>query len=111
MRNKIKKILRESILKRDYKDRMIYGLSLNGETKDEWSLYDSLVSELRKMGDDRHIDEIQYRLSDNEVPINVITEVLNKIKNKNKELRIIEKNILLKLKNNLTKKIELDHLQ
>jgi hypothetical protein len=111
MRNKIKKILRESILKRDYKDRMIYGLSLNGETKDEWSLYDSLVSELRKMGDDRHIDEIQYRLSDNEVPINVITEVLNKIKYKNKELRIIEKNILLKLKNNLTKKIELDHLQ
>jgi hypothetical protein len=90
---------------------MIYGLSLNGETKDEWSLYDSLVSELRKMGDDRHIDEIQYRLSDNEVPINVITEVLNKIKYKNKELRIIEKNILLKLKNNLTKKIELDHLQ
>jgi hypothetical protein len=50
-----KKILKESLLRKDYRERMIYGLSLNGETKDEWSLYNSLVSELRKIGDDNHI--------------------------------------------------------
>jgi hypothetical protein len=110
MINKIKKILRESILKKDYKDRMIYGISLNGETKDEWSLYDSLISELRKIGDDKHIDEIQYRVSDNEMPINVIIEVLDKIKYKNKCLKNIEKKILSKVKNISTKKIESDHL-
>ena len=79
MNNKIKKILKESLLKKDYRDRMIYGLSLNGESKDEWSLYDSLVSELRKIGDDKHIDEIRYRVSDDEIPIKVsIDDIKNK---------------------------------
>lgn len=110
MNSKIKKILKESLLKKDYRDRMIYGLSLNGESKDEWSLYDSLVSELRKIGDDKHIDEIRYRVSDDEIPIKVITEVLNKIKRKNKELKLIEKKILNQLSRRLVSKIESDHL-
>lgn len=106
MKSKIKKILKESLLKKDYRDRMIYGISLNGESKDEWSLYNSLVSELRKIGDDKHIDEIRYRVSDDELPINVITEVLDKIKKKNKELRIIEEKIKEQLTRRLSKKIQ-----
>lgn len=106
MKGKIKKILKESLLKKDYRDRMIYGISLNGESKDEWSLYNSLVSELRKIGDDKHIDEIRYRVSDDEIPINVVTEVLNKIKRKNKELKFIEEKVLEQLKCRLTNKIE-----
>lgn len=108
MKGKIKKILKESLLKKDYRDRMIYGLSLNGETKDEWSLYNSLVSELRKIGDDKHIDEIRYRVSDDELPINVVTEVLNKIKKKNKKLLVIEEKIKNQLRCRLTKRIEFD---
>jgi hypothetical protein len=97
MRDRIKKILKESLLKKDYRDRMVYGLSLYGETKEEWYLYESLVNELRKIGDDNHIDEIRYRVSDDEAPIKVILEVLNRIKRKNKSLKNIEEKILLKL--------------
>jgi len=106
MREKIKKIIKESLLKKDYKNRMIYGITLNGETKDEWYLYDSLVSELRKIGDDKHIDEIRYRVSDDELPLNVIIEVLNKIKRKNKELKKIEEKVINQLKTNLFNKTE-----
>jgi len=111
VKHRIKKILKESLLKKDYRERMIYGLSLNGETKDEWSLYNSLVSELRKIGDDNHIDEIQYRVSDDESPRKVIIEVLNKIGRKNKELKIIEEKIISQFKNRVTEQIRLNHLR
>ena len=111
MKHKIKKILKESLLRKDYRERMIYGLSLNGETKDEWSLYNSLVSELRKIGDDNHINEIQYRVSDDESPRKVIIEVLNKIGRKNKELKIIEEKIISQFKNRVTEQIRLNHLR
>ena len=111
VKRKIKKILKESLLKKDYRERMIYGLSLNGETKDEWSLYNSLVSELRKIGDDNHINEIQYRVSDDESPRKVIIEVLNKIGRKNKELKIIEEKIISQFKNRVTEQIRLNRLR
>ena len=111
VKHKIKKILKESLLRKDYRERMIYGLSLNGETKDEWSLYNSLVSELRKIGDDNHINEIQYRVSDDESPRKVIIEVLNKIGRKNKELKIIEEKIISQFKNRVTEQIRLNRLR
>jgi hypothetical protein len=111
VKRKIKKILKESLLRKDYRERMIYGLSLNGETKDEWSLYNSLVSELRKIGDDNHINEIQYRVSDDESPRKVIIEVLNKIGRKNKELKIIEEKIISQFKNRVTEQIRLNRLR
>jgi len=85
MGEKIKKILKETLLKKDYRNRMIYGRVLFNETKDQWELYNLLISELRKISDDKHIDEIRYRVSDYESPIKVIVEVLNKIKKKNKK--------------------------
>lgn len=109
MERNLKKILKESLLKKEYRNRMIYGRSLFNESKDEWNLYDSLVNELRKLSDDKHIDEIRYRLSDYETPIKVITEVLNKIKNKNKELRIIEKKVLNQLNLTINEGIQLGH--
>lgn len=109
MERNLKKILKESLLKKEYRNRMIYGRSVFNESKDEWSLYDSLVNELRKLSDDKHIDEIRYRLSDYETPIKVITEVLNKIKNKNKELRIIEKKVLNQLNLTINEGIQLGH--
>jgi|688.fasta_scaffold00011_279 hypothetical protein len=109
MRKKLKKILKESLLKTDYRKRMIYGRSLFNESKDEWNLYDSLVNELRRLSDDKHIDEIRYRVSDNEVPIKVVTEVLNKIKKKNKELRIIEIKILNQLNLTINEQIQHGH--
>ena len=109
MRKKLKKILKESLLKKDYRKRMIYGRSLFNESKDEWNLYDSLVNELRKLSDDKHIDEIRYRVSDYEAPMKVVTEVLNKIKRKNKELRIIEVKILNQLNLTTNEQTQHDH--
>ena len=95
MKNKIKKILKESLLKKDYRKRMIYGTSLFGESKDEWELYDSLVLELRKIGDDKLIDEIRYKISDEfSEPEGVVKEVLDKIKYKNKQIKILEEKLL-----------------
>lgn len=109
MERNLKKILKESLLKKEYRNRMIYGRSLFNESKDEWNLYDSLVNELRKLSDDKHIDEIRYRLSDYETPIKVITEVLTKIKKKNKELRDIEIKVLNQLNLTINEGIQLGH--
>jgi hypothetical protein len=110
VRNKIKKILKESILKKDYRMRMIYGTSIYGESKDDWTLYDSLVSELRKIGDDKHIDEIRYRISDDEEePISIVNEILSKIKNKNKELKVIEEKVINRLVEKINTQIRYDH--
>jgi hypothetical protein len=108
MKNKLKKILTESLLKKDYRNRMIYGLSLKKESKDEWVIYDKLISELRKIGDDKHIDEIRYRVSDDEMPMKVVVDVLNKVKNKNKDLKVIEERILKQLKIEINKKNQFD---
>lgn len=89
--SKIKKIFKESLLKRDYRKRMIYGISLNCETNGDWRLYNTILFELRKIGDDIHIDEIRYRVSDGESPLLVIKEVLKKLKVKTRKLISIEK--------------------
>ncbi len=97
----MKKIIRESLLKKNYRDRMIYGLSVNGETRKEWILYDLLLIELRKIGEDILIDEIRYRVSDNESPVIVISDIFKKLKNRNKIFQEIEKDILIELNNKL----------
>ena len=59
------------------------------ETKRKWLIYDSILDELYKIGEIGLVDEIKYRITDNENDIKVFKSTLNKIKNKNDRLNLL----------------------
>ena len=60
-----------------------------GEIKRKWLIYDSILDELYKMGEISLIDEIKYKITDDENDIKVFKTTLNKIKNKNDRLNLL----------------------
>ena len=59
------------------------------DTKKKWITYDTILDELYKMGEIKLVDEIKYKITDNENDIKVFKTTLNKIKNKNDRLNLL----------------------
>lgn len=76
----------------DYTYRVFVFEQINGATmniKRKWVTYNTILSELNKMGEIEVIDEIKYRITDNENDKSVFKTSLNKIKNKNEILNLL----------------------
>ena len=59
------------------------------DVKKRWIIYDSILGELNNMGEIKLIDEIKYRITDNENDVKVFKTSLKKIKNKNDTLKLL----------------------
>jgi len=63
------------------------------DVKKRWIIYDSILGELNNMGEIKLIDEIKYRITDNENDVKVFKSSLKKIKNKNNNLNMFNNSI------------------
>ena len=59
------------------------------EIKKKWLLYDSILDELYKIGELSLIEEIKYKITDEENDNEVFKTTLNKLKNKNDRLNLL----------------------
>ena len=57
--------------------------------KKKWLLYDSILDELYKIGELSLIEEIKYKITDEENVNEVFKTTLNKLKNKNDRLNLL----------------------
>jgi len=76
----------------DYAYRVFVFEQINGATmniKRKWVTYNTILNELNKMGETELINEIKYRITDNENDKSVFKTSLNKIKNKNEILNLL----------------------
>ncbi len=76
----------------DYDYNVFVFNQINGANtieKRKWLIYDSILDELFKIGEMALVDEIKYRITDNENDIKVFKSTLNKIKNKNARLNLL----------------------
>jgi len=76
----------------DYVYRVFVFEQINGadmNIKRKWVTYNTILNELNKMGETELIDEIKYRITDNENDKSVFKTSLNKIKNKNEILNLL----------------------
>jgi len=76
----------------DYTYRVFVFEQINGATmniKRKWVTYNTILNELNKMGETKLINEIKYRITDNENDKSVFKTSLNKIKNKNEILNLL----------------------
>ena len=88
MKTRIKKALREfygnfdTFLENDYETLMVEKIA-SPEERRQWATYNSVLLELKNnLKNQIRVKQLQYRLTDDENPKNVILEVLNEIKNK-----------------------------
>lgn len=76
----------------DYTYRVFVFEQINGadiNIKRKWVTYNTILTELNKMGETELINEIKYRITDNENDKIVFKTSLNKIKNKNDTLNLL----------------------
>jgi hypothetical protein len=76
----------------DYTYRVFVFEQINGadiNIKRKWVTYNTILTELNKMGETELINEIKYRITDNENDKIVFKTSLNKIKNKNETLNLL----------------------
>jgi len=76
----------------DYSYRVFVFEQINGadiDIKRKWVTYNTILTELNKMGETELINEIKYRITDNENDKIVFKTSLNKIKNKNEILNLL----------------------
>jgi len=57
--------------------------------KRKWITYEKILDELYKIGEIKLVEEIKYRITDNENDIKVFKSISNKIKNKNDRLNLL----------------------
>ena len=57
--------------------------------KKRWIIYDSILDVLHDMGEMKVIDEIKYRITDNENDVKVFKSSLKRVKNKNDTLNLL----------------------
>ena len=57
--------------------------------KRRWITYDNILDELYKMGEISLINEIKYRITDNENDIKTFKTITDKLKNKNDKLNLL----------------------
>lgn len=92
MKTKIKKVLREhygkfqSRLEKEYQNIIVEHLN-NYNNIHEWATYNQLILELKNnIKDNLRLNELLYRLTDNEDPNIVCIDIINKINTKSPEL-------------------------
>ena len=85
MKDKIIKVLREhysnfeTILEKEYENLIVEHLENDVDHRVEWATYNQLILEFKhNIRNNLYVAELQYRLSDNEDPINVCLDVINK---------------------------------
>lgn len=61
----------------------------NSDVRRKWLKYDSILLELENMGETKLIDEIKYRITDNEDDKKVFKSVIKKIKFKSTKLNLL----------------------
>lgn len=59
------------------------------KVKRKWVTYDSILDELYKIGEIKLVEEIKYRITDNENDKKVFKTSLYKLKNKNDKLNLL----------------------
>jgi hypothetical protein len=57
--------------------------------KRKWMTYERILDELYKIGEIKLVDEIKYRITDDENAKKVFKTLTNKIKNKNDKLNLL----------------------
>jgi hypothetical protein len=82
---------KQSNLDKQFSEIMVKNL-INDDTAEQWSTYNSAKIELENY-DDIYNLEIKYRITDGENAKKVILSVIDKIKNKSKELIRLENKI------------------
>jgi len=77
MKQTIKKVLRESLLDNEFR-MFVFERTYNAtyDEKRKWKLYNTILEELRWLGDNETVDEIKYRITDGEEPEKVIKETI-----------------------------------
>ena len=75
MRQTIKKVLRESLLDNEFRTFVFEKTYKDAyDEKKKWRTYNTILTELRWLGDEDAVDEIKYRITDGEDPKKVIKE-------------------------------------
>lgn len=59
------------------------------DTKRKWLTYNNILDELHRIGEIQLIDEIKYRITDNEDDKKVFKTSLHKLKNRNDKLNLL----------------------
>ena len=77
MKQTIKKVLRESLLDNEFR-MFVFEKTYKApeDEKKRWKVYDTILQELRWLGDEQSVDEIKYRITDGEDPDKVIKETI-----------------------------------
>ena len=77
MKQTIKKVLRESLLDNEFR-MFVFERTYKApvEEKQRWKIYNTILQELRWLGDEQSVDEIKYRITDGEDPDKVIKETI-----------------------------------
>ncbi len=75
MKQTIKKVLRESLLDNEFRTFVFERTyKADYEEKEKWRMYNTILTELRWLGDEQSVDEIKYRITDGEDPKKVFKE-------------------------------------
>lgn len=75
MRQTIKKVLKESLLDNEFRTLVFEKTyKSTSEEKERWRTYNTILTELRWLGDEQSVDEIKYRITDGEDPKTVFKE-------------------------------------
>ena len=94
MKQTIKKILRESLLDNEFKVFVFERTyKSTDEEKERWHLYNTILEELRWLGDNQSVDEIKYRITDGEDPKKVFKETIEYPKYFSYKLQKLAENI------------------
>ena len=77
MKQTIKKVLRESLLDNEFRT-FVFEKTYRAPTEEKkrWKIYNTILEELRWLGDNETVDEIKYRITDGEDPNKVIKETI-----------------------------------
>jgi len=74
-------ITKSNILDKQYKNFMLKLKEKNNdEVEDRWEIYNVIIDELIKEGDENCLNEIKYRITDGEDPNVIILDVIEKNK-------------------------------
>jgi predicted nucleic acid-binding protein len=77
MKQTIKKVLMESLLDNEFR-MFVFEKTYKApeDEKKRWRIYNTILEELRWLGDEQSVDEIKYRITDGEDPKQVFKETI-----------------------------------
>lgn len=95
MKQTIKKVLRDSLLDNEFRT-FVFEKTYRAteEEKKKWRLYNTIIEELRWLGDNQSVDEIKYRITDGEDPKKVFKDTIESPKYFSYKLQKLAEDIL-----------------